>query len=202
MTQALCHDLGMKRFDCLAATFFDIPTPSSRTTITSRSRITKRQPAPGPTNSSLDTRTSDSGVFTTVHVRTHHTHYSGHVGLAQNGIYKYDSSVLVRCHPPVQVHLSSLRSREDLRHPLPLSRRAPFAVCSPRPRRASKHLRAPSSLGASAETACRRRRRARRPTRARAGSRYRGRSTPPRQCCPSKVCHLRPRRAGSAPGGK
>ena len=28
-------------------------------------------------------------------------------------------------------------------HPLPLSRRAPFAVCSPSPRRASSHLKAP-----------------------------------------------------------
>ena len=45
------------------------------------------------------------------------------------------------------------------------------------PARASKHLRAPPSLGASAETSCRRRRRARRPTPA--GSRYWGRFTPP-----------------------
>ena len=63
--------------------------------------------------------------------------------------------------------------------------------------RASKHLWAPSSLGASAETSCRRRRRDWRPTPA--GSRYWGRSKPP--FCPSKVCHLRPRRAVSAPGG-
>ena len=69
---------------------------------------------------------------------------------------------------------------------------------APRLQRASKHLQAPSSLGASAETSCSRGRRARRPTPA--GSRYWGRSTPP--VCPSKVCHLRPRRAASAPGGK
>ena len=63
--------------------------------------------------------------------------------------------------------------------------------------RASKHLWAPSSLGASAETSCCRRRSARRPTPA--GSRCWGRYTLP--FCPSKVCHLRPRRAVSAPGG-
>jgi hypothetical protein len=73
-----------------------------------------------------------------------------------------------------------------------------LAAPAPRLQRASKHLRAPSSLGASVEASCCRRRKARRPTPA--GSRHWGRSTPP--LCPSKVYHLRPRRAASDPGGR
>ena len=69
-----------------------------------------------------------------------------------------------------------------------------LAAPAPRLHCASKHLWAPS-LRASAESSCRRRCRARRPTPA--GSRCWGRSTP--RFGLSKVCHLRPRRAASAP---
>jgi len=79
-----------------------------------------------------------------------------------------------------------------------LPKQGVLAAPVPRLQRAPKHLRAPSLLGASAEASCRCRRRARRPTPA--GSRYWGQSAPP--FCPSKVCHLRPRRAASAPEGK
>ena len=78
-----------------------------------------------------------------------------------------------------------------------LPKQGVLAAPVPRLQRLSKHLWAPSWLGASAETSCCRRRSARRPTPA--GSRCWGRYTLP--FCPSKVCHLRPRRAVSAPGG-
>jgi hypothetical protein len=58
-----------------------------------------------------------------------------------------------------------------------LPKQGVLAAPVPRLQRASKHLQAPSSLGASAETSCRRRRRDWRPTPA--GSRYWGRFTLP-----------------------
>ena len=124
------------------------------------------------------------------------TPHSGHVGWLKTVFV----NALTRswCGAIHLSFLSSCASRPSVATQLPGSLRSVLAAPAPRLQRASKHLRAPSSLGASAETACRRRRRARRPTPA--GSRYWGRSTPP--VCPSKVCHLRPRRAASAPGGK
>jgi hypothetical protein len=62
--------------------------------------------------------------------------------------------------------------------------RSVIAAPAPRLQRAPKHLRAPSSLGASAAAAA-------------------GGLGGPRPRAPAiKVCHLRPRRAASAPGGK
>ena len=61
-------------------------------------------------------------------------------------------------------------------------------------------LRLPSQGVGGDRSASGDRRTARRPTPA--GSRYWGQSTPPHQFCPSKVCHLRPRRVTSAPGVK
>ena len=55
-----------------------------------------------------------------------------------------------------------------------LPKQGVLAAPAPRLQRASKHLWAPSSLGASAEGSCRRRRSARRATPA--GARYWGRS--------------------------
>ena len=177
----------MKRCDCLAAACFE---PLRRTRAASRTRTRVRV---------VQTRGPQTRVdLLRFAYQTDCTPHSGHVGwLKTVFINTIARSWCGAIHLSKSI-LSSLRSRELLRHPWPLSRRAPSEVCSPRLQRASKHLRAPSSLGASAETSCRRRRRARRPTPA--GSRYWGRSTPP--LCPSKVCHLRPRRAASAPGGK
>ena len=184
MTQTLCHDLRMKRCDCPAAAFFELHATNHENGGASRVVQTR-----GP-QTRVDLLRFSFG--------THSTPYAGHVGWLKTVFV----NTLTRswCGAIHLSFLSSCASPPSVAAQPPGSLRSVLAAPAPRLQRASKHLRAPSSLGASAETACRRRRRARRPTPA--DSRYRGRSTPPRQCCPSKVCHLRPRRATSAPGGK
>ena len=106
---------------------------------------------------------------------------------------------------------TSCRRRCRARRPTPADSRywgrsappfCPSEVCHLRPRRASSAPQdrswRPACGGASAEGSCRRRCRAPRPTPA--GFPYWGRSKAP--FCLSKACHLRPRRAASAPGGK